>query len=114
MAVTEVVIGATRKELRVTLTDADGLPLNITGGTVKLQGKSADLPSKTLDVAGTIHDGPNGVAKWTSLGGTGFVTTGDMGAVSEATFTLRVKFTDTSSLVDYGPEFMVTWKKAPI
>jgi hypothetical protein len=109
--VSEVVVGATLKELRITIIDEDGNPRAITGGTVRLQGKSADLPSKTLDVAGNIYDGPNGVARWTSLGGTGFVTTGDMGSVSRATFTCQVKYTDSGGLIDFGPEFEIVWKK---
>lgn len=106
-----VYIGATLKELRITLLDEQGSPRVITGGTVKLQGKSGDLPSKTLDVSGSIYDGPNGVARWTSLGGTGFVTTGDMGGLSAATFNCQVKFTDSGGNIDYGPEFQLEWKK---
>lgn len=113
--VSEVVIGATRKELRVTLVDEDGNVIPITGAqSLKLQGKSADLPGKTLDVTGAIHDGPSGIAKWTSLGGTGFVTTGDMGALAEATFKVRVKLVDAGGLVDWGPEFEITWKMPPV
>jgi len=107
----EVFIGSTLKELRITLVDESGNIRVITGGAVRLQGKSADLPSKTLDVAGTIYDGPNGIARWTQLGGTGFVTTGDMGGVTEATFVCQVKYTDSGSLVDYGPTFELVWKK---
>lgn len=112
--VTEVVVGATRKQLLITVTDEDGNPVAITGGSVKLQGTSADLPGNTLDVDGTIHDGPNGVAKWASLGGTDFVTLAELGSLPEATFVCRVKFTDATSLVDYGPEFAITWKKPPV
>jgi hypothetical protein len=112
--VSEVVVGATRKELRVTVVDEDGNATNITGGSVKLQGTSPDLPGKTIDVAGVIHDGPSGVAKWSSFGGTGFVSLSDLDSKTEATFALRVKFTDSGGLVDYGPEFSVTWKKPPV
>lgn len=114
--VTEVVIGATRKKLLITVTDENLAPIPITGGAVALQGTSADIPGNTLDVAGTILDGPNGVAQWTQLGGTGFITTGELGSLTQATYVCRVKFTDTvgGGLVDYGPEFSITWKKPPV
>lgn len=112
--ISEVVIGATRKELRVTVIDEDGNPVNITGGTVRLQGTSADLPANNIDEAGLILDGPNGVARWPQIGSDTYVSLTDIGSKAEATYNLRVKFTDPSSLVDYGPEFSITWKKPPI
>lgn len=110
--VAEVVVGATRKELRVPFEDENGNPVNITGATVRLQGTSEDIAS-TIDVAGVIYDGPNGIARWTQLGGTGFVTDAELGVKSEATFTLRAKLTDAGGLVDYSPAFKVKWVKAP-
>lgn len=110
----EVVVGATRVNLLVTIVDENNAPINITGGTVRLQGTTADIPNNTIDVAGTINDGPNGIAQWSQLGGTNFVTTAELGALSQATYTCRVKFTDSSGLISYGPEFDLTWKKPPI
>lgn len=111
--ISEVVVGATRVNLLVTVVDEANNPIDISGGSVRLQGTTNDIPGNTLDVAGTIHDGPNGVAKWTALGGTSFVTNGELGALSQATYTCRVKFTDTGGLISFGPEFQLTWKKAP-
>jgi hypothetical protein len=110
----EVVVGATRKNILVTIVDADGNPVNITGGTVFLQGTSADLPDKTLDVQGTIHDGPNGVAKWAAAGGDNFVTAEDLGEKISALFDLRAKFVDSGAGVDYGPLFYIRWLAPPI
>lgn len=111
--VTEVVVGSTRKQLLVTVVDENLQPIAITSGAVQLVGTSADLPGNNIDVAGTIFDGPNGVAKWTGLGGTAFITLAELGALPEATYICRVRFTDVASLVDYGPEFSITWKKPP-
>lgn len=112
--VSEVVVGSTRTNLLVTVVDETGAPINITGGSVRLQGTTNDIPNNTIDVAGVIHDAVNGVAKWSSIGGTSFVTTNELGALSEATYNLRVKFTDSNALVSYGPEFQITWKKPPV
>lgn len=107
----EVVIGATRKTLDLTILDQDNNPVDISGGAVRLQGTSADVPAKTIDAVGSIHDGPNGLARWTSVGT--LVTTGDLGGLTEATWTMRVKFTDTGSLIDFGPAFQITFAKPP-
>ena len=113
MSLSEVVVGATRRKLRLTFVDENGAPVNVSGGSARLQGTSADLPSNTIDQAGTIVDGPNGVFEWSQLGGTAYVSDSDLGGLSEATYTLRVKFTDAASQVDFGDEFVLTWKKAP-
>lgn len=105
----QIVVGATRKDLIITIQDDTGANVNITGGTVALTGSSLDLPSKTLNVTGTITDGPNGVCKFASIGGTSFVTSGDMGAKKLATFDCRVKFTDSGAKIDYGPSFQLQW-----
>lgn len=110
--INEVVIGATRKTLVVSLVDDEGNPVNISGGSVRLQGSSALLPGVTIDSVGAIVDAANGVARWSQLGS--LVTTGQLGALSEAAFRLRVKLTDSASLVDYGPEFSLTWVKPPV
>lgn len=110
-AIPEVVVGATRKEIRVTIIDEYNLPIDISGGSVKLQGTSLDV-AKEIDIAGAIHDGPNGVAKWTSAGT--ILVIGDLESKPEATFKLRVQFTDAATKIDYGPEFSIQWVEAPV
>jgi hypothetical protein len=113
VALTEAVVGSTRKTLKVVLLDEDDLPINITGATVlHLQGTSPDLPGVQLDVAGTIFDGPSGVAQWQQVGT--FVTGGQLGSKPSATFNLRVKLVDASAKLDYGPVFQFTWFPTPI
>lgn len=108
---TEVVVGSTRKNLKVTIVDEENQPIDITLGDVRLQGTSPDLPGVTLDEVGTIYDGPNGVARWTQIGG--FVTTNELGAKDSATFNCRVKL-ELGLLVDWGPLFQMTYYKQPL
>lgn len=107
MADREVVVGATLKNLVYVVIDDNGLPRDITGGSVRLVGTSADLPGIEIDEAGAITDGPSGVATWTEIGT--FVTSGDMGAKDRATFVLRVEYTDTAGKWDRGPSFTIDW-----
>lgn len=106
---TEVVIGSTRKSLKVTIVDETNSPIDITLADVWLQGKSADLPGTTIDLVGTIYDGPNGVARWTSLG----TAIASLGAVDSATFNCRVKLL-LGGLTDWGPLFQITFYKQPL
>jgi hypothetical protein len=112
---TDVYVGSTGKKLVIVITDENNLPRPLTTGgstQVKLQGKSADLPGKTIDVAGTITDAPNGVVTWAGIGnGSVYVSLSDLGSLPEATFDLQAKYTDSGGLVDYGPVFQLTWKK---
>jgi len=109
------VVGADRKALKVTFRDRTSKAvIVITGGTVRLQGQSDDLPVKDLDVAGTIFDGPNGVGRWLELGGTGYVVLADLGSKAAATFTLRAKFTDSAGKVDWTDTFQVRWLRPPV
>lgn len=111
---TEVVIGSTLKVLAVTILDENGNPRNITGGSVRLQGRSLDLPSKIINVAGTLTDPANGVASWPGVGDPAvYVAEGDLGSEEGALFTLRVRYQDVAGKVDFGPEFEITWVKAP-
>ena len=111
----EVVIGATRKGLKVTFRDSVTKALvPITGGTVRLQGQSDDLPDKDLDVAGVIFDGPGAVGRWADLGGSGFLQPTDLGGKPSALYRLRPKFTDSSLKSDYGGEILVRWVRPPV
>ncbi len=114
MAADEVVVGATRKSLVATIVDSDGAVVNLTGGSVKLQGRSSDLTATTLDVTGTLTDPAQGKVTFSSLGTLvtqALLTAAD---ISEATFRLRLKYTDASAKVDFGPVFEIKWVKDPL
>ena len=114
----EVVVvpaGATsRKDLVVVLIDAvTGLPINLTGGSARLQGKSPDLPAVNIDAAMALTDPANGKVTYSGLGA--LVTHANLVAASatSAVYQLRVKFTDASAKVDYGPMFELIFKDNP-
>lgn len=105
-------VGTTsRKQLIVALVDEYLAPIDISGCTVRLQGTSADLPAKKLDVVGAVYDGPNGLAKWTAVGN--LVSATDLGALASALYTCRVKVIDAASKADWGPEFQLTFVAPP-
>lgn len=111
----EVVVGATRKDLVVVLVDAStGVPINLTGGSARLQGKSTSLPSVPIDVAMTLTDAANGKVTAASLGS--LVTHANLSGagLTNAWYVLRVKFTDATAKVDYGPEFELVFKDNPL
>lgn len=108
----EIVIGSTLKEILRQIVDHDGSPIDISGGEVRLQGVSDDI-AKTFDVVGAIYDGPQGLALWQEVGGSGFVEASDLGEKSEALYRLRTKFTDVAGKVDFGPEFFYRWVAPP-
>ena len=110
----EVVIGATRRELRLTFTDEKNVAIPITGGAVRLQGQSDTLTGLDIDVAGTIFNGAGGVARWTGLGGTSYVTLTALGNKKEAVFNLRGKFTDAGGNADWTPYFKLKWVRPPV
>ena len=110
--ITEVVVGATRKDLRVTVVDEFGNPVDITAGFVRLEATSEDLPTVEIDEAGTLYDPANGVAQWAEIGT--FVTDADMGSKLEATYVCRVKYTDAAGKFDWGPKFSLTYVQAPL
>lgn len=112
--VERIVIGSTRKRLRVPLTDENGAPISIAGGSAKLQGTSADLPSLEIDQSGTIYDAASGIFEWDHLGSDDYVSLTDIGTKSEATVDLRVKYTDAATDVDYTDVFQLIWEKPPI
>jgi hypothetical protein len=110
--VQEIVIGATLKEIERQIVDADGDPLDISGGAIRLVGVSDDIAA-VIDVVGSITDGPNGLALWDEAGGTDYVEVADLGEKSEALFRLRTKFTDAAGKIDFGAEFFVRWVAPP-
>lgn len=109
----EVVVvasGSGRRKLHVPIVDGNGAPIDITGSTLRLQGVSADLPAKTIDVAGAIYGAPaNGIAEWTTLNT--LITLTDLGAKPSATFTMEVKYTDASG-TDYTSQFGLKFRRS--
>jgi hypothetical protein len=112
MAATEVVVGSTRKTLTVVILDGNNVPLDISGGSVRLQGTSEDLPGINIDQPGTITDPVNGVCKWSSIGT--LITADNLGSLDFARYKLRVKLTTATSLIDYGAVIELTFYPTPI
>lgn len=102
MTVYDVVIGASRKELRIPVQDLAGNAIDVTGSSAWLNGISLES-TKTLNAAGSVlSPGSSGYFRWTGLGA--LVTAGDLGARGSASFTCEVKFTDASG-TDYSARF---------
>lgn len=109
----EVVVGATRKSLLATIVDSDGNIVNLTGGNVRMQGRSSDLDAITLDVLGTLVDAAQGKVRFDTLGS--LITQSNLttAGIASATFRLRLKYTDSAAKVDFGPIFEILWFKDP-
>lgn len=107
-----VVVGATRKELRVQLKDADGVPLNLPSATARIQGKSRELTGTPIDVAGSLYDAGNGVFRWVGVGS--WIDSVDLGSIPHADYTLRVRFVDNAGLVDFSPELVIRFERDPL
>lgn len=107
----EVVVGATRKIIQVQIIDPiTGNPLAFSGTpTVKLQGTSLDLPSKTIDVVGTVTNSALAICQWTA---SALITSGDMAGRADALYSCRVKVTDTAGF-DWGPLFGLQFVMPP-
>lgn len=102
-----IYIGSTAREIEVQFVDRNGAPVNISGATeIKLQGKSASLPSFTIDEDMVIHDGPQGLARCPA----DLVALGDIGSLEVARFRVQGRYTDGSG-VDYGQVIEVDWSK---
>lgn len=117
MAADEIVVVTSpdvgRKNLVAVIVDGDGNVVNLTGGNVKLQGRSSDLSTVTLDVTGTLTNPAQGVVTFSALGN--LITQAQLTAagIAEALFVLRLKYTDASTKTDYGPKFELKWVKEP-
>jgi hypothetical protein len=110
---TEVVVGATGKDLEITLVDERKRVIPITGGRVWLQATSLDLPGVTLDVEGAVVDGPNGLVKWEGIGDPTTYISGAELTATPALFVCRVKYRDAAGKYDWTPEFLIQWVAAP-
>lgn len=111
---TELVVGSTRRDLIVTLTDENGAALNLVGAQeVRLQGSSLELPSKTINsLMSFVGNGSDGKVKMAQVGN--LVTHSDLSTATRATFTFRVRFVDSAGLVDYSPTFELTYVHPPV
>lgn len=102
--------GQSAKDLVISLKDEFGNAINLTGATVRLTGKSQDLPAKTLNVVGAVTDGAQGVCTWAGVGNeTAYVSITDMAGRREALFTCQIKYEDAASEEDFGPIFELIW-----
>lgn len=113
----EIVIGATKRTLVVTLEDESGNAIDLGAtGSARLQGHSGELTSEDLDEAMGVTDSASGVVTLASLGSIGHVTEAKLltAAITSATYRCRVKYTDSGGLIDYGPAFDLTWVLPPI
>lgn len=113
----EIVIGATKRTLVVLLEDEHGELINLGAtGSAKLQGHSGELEEEDLDEEMDVTDGPNGEVTLTQLGALDQVTEAKLitANVTSATFTCRIKYTDSNGLIDWGTAFDLTWVLPPI
>lgn len=110
----QVVVGATKRDLVVTILDESGNVVDLTGGSARLQGRSSTLPENEIDVAGVLTDPAQGVVTFAGIGT--YVTTEELATLhaEKATFRLRVKFTDASAEFDYGDLFEIEWWQDPL
>ena len=113
MSVSQVVVESTRVDLYVTVTDENDAVVNLTGGSAKLQGRCAQLPSVTVDVTMSLFDPAQGVVKYAQL--PTLVTQANLDGIPSAsvTFTFRVRFQDAAGLFSYTDEFSIEFFKKP-
>jgi hypothetical protein len=112
-----VTVGATRRDLVITLLDAiTGLPVNMLGGSAaaRLQGKCPELPAVPIDGTMVIVDGAAGKVKFAGMGN--LVSHANLAAVSikSGTYPLQVKYTDNGGLVDFTDPFEVIFRDNPL
>ena len=107
----EVVVDSNKRSLVVTLVDENNVPVNLTGGSAKLQGKSDDIAT-TIDYPGTLTDPAQGIVTFAEIGA--LITAANLGALKKATYNLRVKFTDGSAKFDYTRKFQIDWVEKPV
>ena len=111
----EVVVGATRRDLVISLVDAQtGAPIVLTGGSAKVQGKSSDLAAVTIDAVMTLTDPANGKVTYSGLGGLVSQANLNTAGILSATYPLRVRYVDAAAKVDYSPQFEIIFKSNPL
>ena len=115
-AVGIVTVGATRRQLVVTIVDPNGniVTLSATLANHALQGKSTDTPAVTINVAPTAVDTTGGVLTFDSIGT--LVTQANLtsAGVKRSTYNLKVRYTDASAKLDFTDEFQFIWDHDPL
>lgn len=112
----EVIVTATAQSILLQFTDINtGNVIDLSGCTeAKLQGYSTDLPSNTIDQAGSIQAGTAGLILWENVGGDAYVSMADLGDLDEATYICEARVKDINNEYFFSPRFQVTWKKPVI
>lgn len=106
--ITEFTVGDGLKALQVTIRDGNDVPVNITGATVLLIGKSSDIAT-ALSIAGTLTDPTNGVCSFAAVGAA--VTNTNMGSRRSALYNCQVKLTQGGS-DGFSDRFQIRFIKA--
>lgn len=117
MAVPEVVCGTTLKDIVVTLQEESGAAFNLTGATVKLQGRSEeDRRLPTIDQTGTVTaPATAGIVQFVDAGTYVDEARLKRAGLARARFDLRVRVSLAAGAeVDFGPEFQVDWAVGPL
>jgi hypothetical protein len=110
MDVVTIVAGSEGKNLIIKFNDEVGVARVLTDYTIRVQGRSASMPEKQIDLVQTSIVG-NAVT-WAGFGNK--ITAGDLGRRPAALFVLRAKLLDPNGKPDSGPEFGVEWVAPPI
>jgi hypothetical protein len=114
MALDLVTVGSTRRDLVITIQDENGNPVDLTGGAVRLQGRSADLPGTTIDVAGNLTSPSIGLVTFSGIGSLVGQSALTSAGKDRATFRLKIKYTDNGAKVDYTDPFEIIWDEDPL
>lgn len=102
-----------RKDLVVTVIDSNGNAVNVTGGEVRMQGRSNDLPTITINQTAALTTPASGIVTFQGIGT--YITQAQLTAagIAEATFRLRLKYKDSAGKTDYANIFELKWVKDP-
>jgi hypothetical protein len=110
----EIVVGATKPPLVAYWEDESGAAIDLTGGSARLQGRSDALPGVQIDYLGVLTDPAEGQATFPALGTLVRQDQLDAEGLTDATFALRVLFTDTAGLFDWGDKIFLKFIQTPI
>jgi len=110
-----VTVGTTRRDLVVTIVDANGnvVSLSATVGLHRLQGRSTDTPAVTIDAVSTAVNTGTGEITFGNVGALVSQANLTSAAVKKTTYTLQVKYTDNVAKVDFIEKFQMIWDQDP-